>query len=37
MEIRLATSNDIPGIMEFIKNNWNENHILANSVEFMKY
>lgn len=37
MEIRLAQTQDIPRVMEFIKNNWNEKHILANNKEFMEY
>lgn len=37
MEIRLAEKKDIPRVMEFIRENWSENHILATKSEFMEY
>ncbi|MBD5522985.1 MAG: hypothetical protein HDR04_00915 [Lachnospiraceae bacterium] len=37
MEIRLAKREDIPRVMEFIREYWGSNHILANKPEFMEY
>ncbi len=37
MEIRLAEKQDIPRVMQFLKENWSENHILANNTKFMEY
>lgn len=35
--VRMATPLDISAIMHFIKEQWGENHILANDREFFKY
>lgn len=37
MEIRLAEREDIPRVMEFIKEHWSQKHILATRREFMEY
>ncbi len=37
MEIRLATQQDIPQVMQFIKEHWGAQHILANNRAFMEY
>ncbi len=37
MEIRLANREDIPRVMEFVKEHWGKSHILANKREFMEY
>jgi len=36
-EIRLAKSDDIPAIMEFIGKNWNLSHIMAVNRDFFEY
>lgn len=36
-DIRKAKMNEAQEIMEFIKNNWSENHILATNGEFFEY
>lgn len=35
--IRFATINDIEHVMEFLKKNWFDNHVMANSFELMQY
>lgn len=37
IEIRFCNENDILNVMKFIKNNWNEHHILANNELVMRY
>lgn len=37
MEIRLAKREDMPRVMEFIKEYWGSKHILANKPEFIEY
>lgn len=37
MEIRHAQRQDIPRVMQFIKEHWSERHILANNRKFMEY
>ncbi|WP_250277850.1 hypothetical protein [[Clostridium] colinum] len=37
IEIRFCNENDILNVMNFIKDNWNENHILANNKFVMEY
>lgn len=36
-EIRLANYDEIPAIIDFIKTEWNENHIYVKCTEFFKY
>ena len=36
-DIRKAEVDELQDIMEFIKNNWNRNHILATNQNFLKY
>lgn len=36
-DFRIATDADIDNIMHFIKENWDDKHILANSREFFEY
>lgn len=36
-DIRIANVNDIPAIMEFIKENWNATHIMASNRDFFSY
>lgn len=36
-DFRMASDEDIDAIMKFIRENWDENHILGNDKEFFKY
>lgn len=36
-DFRMATEQDIDGIMQFIRGNWDANHILGNNRDFFEY